>query len=56
MSIGGRRAGTTPTSIKLMGFTTQSLTIEKKGYGKVVQKFYSKVASDRVTVKLTRGR
>jgi hypothetical protein len=56
VSIGGRRAGTTPTSVSLMGFTTLTLTFEKKGYGTVTQRFYSKKDNDRVTVTMKKGK
>ncbi|MBA3454435.1 MAG: PEGA domain-containing protein [Deltaproteobacteria bacterium] len=55
ISIAGNRAGTTPTSVKIMGFTGVTLTVEKKGYKTVVQKVYSKVDQDRITLKLVRG-
>jgi hypothetical protein len=56
ISIGGRRAGTTPTSVQMMGFTKVALTIEKKGYKTVVESIYSKVDGERRTVTLTRGK
>ncbi len=54
ISIAGNRAGTSPTSVKLMGFTSVKLTVEKKGFKPVVQKVYSKVDGDRVMIKLVR--
>ncbi|HEY4181692.1 MAG TPA: PEGA domain-containing protein [Kofleriaceae bacterium] len=56
VSIGGRRAGTTPTSVSLMGFSTLTLTFEKKGYGTVTEKFYSKKDNDHVSVTLKKGK
>ena len=56
VSIAGRRAGTTPTAVKVMGFTSVPVTVEKRGYKTVTQKLYSKVDSARITVKLVRGR
>jgi hypothetical protein len=56
ISIAGNRAGTSPTSVKLMGFTTITLTIEKKGYKTVVEKVYSKLDGERRTIKLQRGK
>ena len=52
VSIDGHRAGTTPTMVKIMGFTTLSLTIEKFGFKAQTKKVYSKVPHDRVTTKL----
>lgn len=54
VSIDGHRAGTTPTMVKVMGFTTVTLSISKPGYRTASKKFYSKVASDRASVKLGR--
>jgi len=56
ISIAGNRAGTSPTSVKIMGFTSVTLTVEKKGYSKIVQKVYSKVDQDRIMLKLVRGK
>jgi hypothetical protein len=56
ISIAGRRAGTSPTSVQLMGFTKVALTIEKKGYKTVVESIYSKSSGERRTVTLTRGK
>ena len=56
VSIAGRRAGTTPTAVKVMGFTGVTLTVEKSGFKTVNQKLYSKVDGDKLTVKLVRGR
>ncbi|MBL9012926.1 MAG: PEGA domain-containing protein [Myxococcales bacterium] len=56
VSIAGRRAGTTPTQVKVMGFTGVTITVEKKGYKTVSQKLYSKVENDSVKVILVRGR
>jgi len=56
ISIAGNRAGTSPTVVKVMGFTSVKLTVEKKGYSTIVQKVYSKVEQDRVMLKLVRGK
>jgi hypothetical protein len=56
VSIAGRRAGTTPTSVKVMGFTGVTLTVEKKGFRTETQKLYSKSDGERLTVKLVRGK
>ncbi len=56
VSIAGRRAGTTPTQVKVMGFTGVTLTVEKKGFKTVTQKLYSKLDGERLGVVLVRGR
>ena len=52
ISIEGRRAGTSPTVVQLMGFYGVKVTIEKKGYKTVTQRVYSTVPQDRLTVRL----
>jgi hypothetical protein len=52
--IDGRRAGTTPTALNVMGFSTIRLEIKKSGYAPVSQSLYSKVPQDKVDVKLTK--
>jgi hypothetical protein len=52
ISIEGRRAGTSPTVIQLMGFVGVKITIEKKGYKTITQRVYSKVPQDRLTVRM----
>ncbi|MEO8842888.1 MAG: PEGA domain-containing protein [Kofleriaceae bacterium] len=54
VSIDGHRAGTSPTMVKVMGFTTLTLTIEKPGWRPATKKLYSKTAVDRMSVKLGR--
>ena len=56
VSIAGRRAGTTPTQVKVMGFTGVTLTVEKPGFRTETQKLYSKSDGERLTVRLVRGR
>ncbi len=56
VSIAGRRAGTTPTQVKVMGFTGVTLTVEKPGFRTETQKLYSKSDGERLTVKLVRGK
>lgn len=56
ISIQGRRAGTSPTVVQLMGFYGVTLTFEKKGYKTATQRVYSKVPQDRITVRLAPGR
>jgi hypothetical protein len=52
VSIDGHRAGTTPTLVKIMGFTALSLRIDKFGFKSTTQRIYSKSPHDRVTIKL----
>jgi hypothetical protein len=52
VSIDGHRAGTTPTLVKIMGFTSLSLRIDKFGFKSTTQKIYSKSPHDRVSIKL----
>ncbi|HEX7699650.1 MAG TPA: PEGA domain-containing protein, partial [Kofleriaceae bacterium] len=54
VSIDGHRAGTSPTMVKVMGFTTLRLKIEKPGWKPTTTTLYSKTAVDRMTVKLGR--
>ena len=54
ISIAGNRAGTTPTSVKVMGFTGMKLTVEKRGFKPMVQKVYSKVDGERITLRLSK--
>jgi hypothetical protein len=56
VSIAGRRAGTTPTQVKVMGFSGVTITVEKKGFKTVSQKLYSKRENDSIKVILVRGR
>jgi hypothetical protein len=52
LSIDGRRAGTTPMIIQMMGFATVNLTFSKAGFQSVTKKVYSKLPQDHVFVKL----
>jgi hypothetical protein len=52
--IDGRSAGTTPTKLSVLGFTTLKLEFKKTGYQPTSTKLYSKVAHDKVAVKLTK--
>ena len=54
VSIDGHRAGTSPTMVKVMGFTTLTLKFEKPGWKPATTTLYSKTAVDRMTVKLGR--
>ena len=52
VEIDGHRAGTTPTLVKIMGFTSLSLKVEKFGFKATSQKIYSKTPHDRVSIRL----
>ena len=52
LSIDGHRAGTSPGMIKVMGFTTVTLQIDKPGFKPIAMKVYSKVEHDKVFVKM----
>jgi hypothetical protein len=54
VSINGRRAGTTPTKVQLMGFSGIDVTIEKPGFEKVTKRVYSKVPDDSLSVSMRR--
>jgi hypothetical protein len=54
LSINGRRAGTTPTVVQMIGFATVNLKFTKAGFKSVTKKVYSKLPRDRVFVKLLR--
>ena len=54
VSIDGHRAGTSPTMVKVMGFSTLTLKIEKPGFKPQIAKVYSKTAVDRRSIKLSR--
>jgi len=54
ISIDGHRAGTSPTIVKIMGFTTLTVTIEKPGFKAQTTKLYSKTPHDRQSIKLAR--
>jgi hypothetical protein len=50
--IDGRSAGTTPSKVSVLGFTTLTLEFKKLGYQPASAKLYSKVPQDKVTVRL----
>ena len=52
VAIDGRSAGTSPTAIKVLGFTSVELTITKTGFQPHTMRLYSRIAQDRVAVKL----
>jgi hypothetical protein len=54
VSIDGHRAGTSPTMVKVMGFSTLTLKIEKPGFKPQTTQVYSKAAVDRRSIKLSR--
>jgi len=55
VSIAGRRAGTTPTKVPLMGFSGLEVKIEKNGFETVSKRIYSKVPDDKLSVTLKRS-
>jgi len=55
VSIGGRRAGTTPTRVSLMGFSGLEVKIEKNGFETVTKRIYSKVPQEKMSVTLKRA-
>jgi hypothetical protein len=50
--IAGRRAGTTPTKISLMGFTGVDVMVEKFGFVSVTKRVYSKKPEDALSFAL----
>ncbi|HEY5921797.1 MAG TPA: PEGA domain-containing protein [Kofleriaceae bacterium] len=52
--IDGRRAGTTPTKMSVLGFVTINLEFKKTGYQPTSAKLYSRYAQDRVSVRLNK--
>ncbi|MBX3160325.1 MAG: PEGA domain-containing protein, partial [Deltaproteobacteria bacterium] len=52
--IEGRRAGTSPTMVQLMGYYGMNVTVEKAGWKKETQYIYSKSNPDKVTIWLRR--
>lgn len=53
--IAGRRAGTTPTKVPLMGFSGLEVKVEKQGFETVSKRVYSKVSQDKLSVTLKRS-
>jgi hypothetical protein len=52
--IDGHRAGTTPTTLSVLGFQQLKLEVKKTGYQPQTTKIYSKVPQDRVSLRLTK--
>ena len=52
--IDGRNAGTTPTKLNVLGFTTLKLEVKKTGFQPANVKLYSKKPQDNVAVRLQR--
>jgi hypothetical protein len=50
--IDGRRVATTPAVVRVPGFARISLTLTKPGFRRITRQIYSKLAQDRVFVKL----
>ena len=55
ISIAGRRAGTSPTKVQLMGFSGLEVKIEKPGFETVTRRIYSKQKADSLSVTLKRS-
>ena len=53
ISIDGRHAGTSPTAIKVLGFTSVELSFKKFGFLPQTKRLYSKAANETVSVKLS---
>jgi hypothetical protein len=53
--IAGRRAGTTPTKVSLMGFSGIEVRVEKPGFDPVTKRIYSKKPEDALSVPLKRS-
>jgi len=54
ISIAGRRAGTSPTMVELMGFSTSRAHDHQAGYAPVTKRVYSKKTGDKLFVRLVR--
>ncbi len=54
VSINGRRAGTTPTAISVMGFSSVTLTVEKPGYKVATKRIYSQRPDETMAFPLDR--
>ena len=52
IAIDGRRAGTSPTVVKVMGYQGVNITATRRGYKPITKRVYSKVPNDRVTLLL----
>ena len=52
--IDGHRAGTTPTTLSVIGFQQVKLEVKKTGYQPMTTKIYSKVPQDKVSLRLTK--
>ena len=54
VSVAGRRAGTSPTVVEVMGYSAITISITKPGYAPVTKRVYSKAANDKLFVKLAK--
>jgi hypothetical protein len=54
IAIDGRRVGTTPAVVQLPGFAQVHVTLTKPGFRPTTRRIYSKLAQDRVVVKLAK--
>lgn len=52
--IDGRRAGTTPTNVSILGFSNLKIEVKKTGYKPLSTRLYSKVARDKFSARLSR--
>ena len=52
--IDGRRAGTTPTTVNMLGFSNLKIEVKKTGYKPVSTRHYSKVPQDKFSTKLSK--
>lgn len=52
--IDGHRAGTTPTTLSVLGFQQVKLEVKKTGYQPLTTKIYSKVPQDKVSLRLSK--
>ena len=53
VSIDGRRAGTSPTVVQIMGFQSMSLTVERVGFAPMTRRVYSRAAKDSIVIEMT---
>jgi hypothetical protein len=54
ISIRGRSAGTSPTTVAIMGFSGVDVSISHQGYETVTKRVYSKTSNDTLQVSLKR--
>ena len=54
ISINGRRAGTTPTQLSVMGFSSVTLTVDKPGYKPISKRLYSTLPVETMAFPMVR--